>query len=141
MDSYGKPTGISRTIKNIGSKATYSAVDKVQRTAIGNQEKTTKASRAVERQSTERSGKPLHKGSAAGMNNESPTHLIVNETGYYNRKNQQARLSKQHFTPQQTTRLRTEVMRARKDIRLFRRGISTTHTSSFSKLSKLLDRN
>lgn len=140
MASLGNPTGISRTIKNIGSQATQPATARAQSTAIGSNRKIATATQSVRRHASERSRRSIHPGSAAGMNNESPAYLMPNGAGYDNPRHQQARFRKPPRMNQQIA-LRTEVIRGRKNIRLMKRGISASQQSSFSKMSKILDRN
>lgn len=78
---------LGRSIKNVGSRVTSSAMAKAEKVAIGaGRERASDPIpmvRSVKRQ--------IHRGSSAGLRNEKNVHLNMEGTGYLNPMNQTAR--------------------------------------------------
>lgn len=139
MPVYGKPTGISRTIKNIGSKATSTPMNKARSTAIGNNRQVTQATDSVKAYSSEMPArKAIHPGSSAGLNSYRSVHLMPNGGGYANPAHHGARYRRSSQAP--TIALKNQVINARKTVRILDRRIKGSNNSSISKLSRMLDR-
>ncbi len=90
MSALGKSVGISRTMRNVGADASSSATRKAIATSTG----ANKPLKTVSRMTG-----PIHKGSAAGLNNQHIVRLEANGTGYMNPRHQTARFAQRKQMP------------------------------------------